>query len=79
MTKQMKVGSVAGWMLILALSVIAEDKPTIYAKEGANDGSGQSSFSTGNGWSNGLPPGPGTNYVWNARTFRTPDVASGTP
>lgn len=70
------------WRVGVALAAVvvavcvgwAEEKPTIYpSSTSAADAAGATSFDTGNCWSNKLPPGPGTNYVWNSTgNFRTP-------
>lgn len=41
----------------------------------ANNALGNSSFNSGTNWSNGLPPGAGTNYFLNGYSMRTPEGA----
>ena len=69
-----RVGVALAAMAVAVCVGWAEEKPTIYpSSTSASDAAGATSFDTGNCWSNKLPPGPGTNYVWNSSgNFRTP-------
>ena len=60
-------------LALLAGVAFAEEIPTVYSTSGKGDGYSETSFLNGDRWENGLPPGPGTNYVWKGTNLRTPD------
>lgn len=69
-TLNMAIGAA---LVCACLSATGEEIPTVTSVEKAGDAAGVTAFADGTKWSNGLPPGPGTNYVWNSYVLRTPD------
>ena len=76
--KSMMTNSAFAALACVCLTAGAEEIPTVTSVEKKGDASGETAFADGSKWSNGLPPGPGTNYVWVGYTFRTPDSGSTT-
>ncbi len=73
--KSMMTKSAFAVLASVCLTAGAEEIPTVTSVAKAGDSAGQTAFADGSKWSNGLPPGPGTNYVWSSQsyTLRTPD------